>query len=595
MIAQLPCFTFPYLLDRKTSVFVGRISPSVDNETILKILEVCSKLYILIFILQKCGAVETWKRLDDAKTKQYKPFGFCDYQTVDSAMRAIRLLNELDIGGQKLQVKVDEKTKTFMGDYEKRKIELWARWQQDKFEELQATDVKVPVDPALLTTQVPLPYFHVREADKESWYQQVMKEDSIILQLVDDIITGRDTSKSETIAKRLKGELAAVQNTVARIAKEAPDEAEQKKEFLASSIRKFRELEVSREREKTEREKDKERHREREKRRQLDREALKEKERMKYFESEKDRERKRKERELRDLERNEREREMYIERMQKELTAGSLYEQYTDSHRRGKKRYRSSDSDSDEERKRWRKLIRREKERYYFSQMEVDGDSDKSDDEKKPLFIPLEAKIVPPPPPPPKGPEDANVSNFFNPDEYEDENANKKKHMHLLDKIDYKELKRMEQEEKRKKDEEYKKRMEEQTKKRAEAEKKEQWKRERLDPLLIAKSIPNDKPALFAFEMKWSLVDQYNIVDRRLKQFVASKIRELLDTDEPSLVEFVVSKLKLHCKPDDLEKELQDVLMDDTEQFMLKLWKMLVFEVLKTQGELDVYGTVKVE
>ena len=52
-------------------------------------------------------------------------FGFCEYSNPDSALRAIRLLHDLEIGEKKLVVKVDAKTKVVLDNY---KGELNANW-----------------------------------------------------------------------------------------------------------------------------------------------------------------------------------------------------------------------------------------------------------------------------------------------------------------------------------------------------------------------------------------------------------------------------------------------------------------------------------
>lgn len=44
-------------------------------------------------------------------------FGFCEYSSPDAALRAIRLLHDLEIGDKKLVVKVDAKTKLILDTY----------------------------------------------------------------------------------------------------------------------------------------------------------------------------------------------------------------------------------------------------------------------------------------------------------------------------------------------------------------------------------------------------------------------------------------------------------------------------------------------
>jgi len=58
---------------------------------------------------------------------QHKGFGFCDFRNADGGLRALRLLNGLRLGDRTLMLKVDEKTQSYIDDYEKRRKELIAQ------------------------------------------------------------------------------------------------------------------------------------------------------------------------------------------------------------------------------------------------------------------------------------------------------------------------------------------------------------------------------------------------------------------------------------------------------------------------------------
>lgn len=49
----------------------------------------------------------------------FSGFGFCEFGSPESALRAVRLLHDLDVGGKKLVVKVDAKTKAQLDEYKK--------------------------------------------------------------------------------------------------------------------------------------------------------------------------------------------------------------------------------------------------------------------------------------------------------------------------------------------------------------------------------------------------------------------------------------------------------------------------------------------
>ena len=62
-------------------VWVGKIPPSVSDTFILKLLETC-------------GSVASWKRGKDHMDRP-KGFGVCEYHTVESMLKCLRLLNHL--------------------------------------------------------------------------------------------------------------------------------------------------------------------------------------------------------------------------------------------------------------------------------------------------------------------------------------------------------------------------------------------------------------------------------------------------------------------------------------------------------------------
>ncbi|XP_013775685.1 RNA-binding protein 25-like [Limulus polyphemus] len=85
------------------TVFVGNITERASDLLVRQ-------------ILQRCGIVMNWKRVQGANGK-LQAFGFCEYADPESALRAIRLLHDWDIGDKKLVVKVDAKTKEKLDDY----------------------------------------------------------------------------------------------------------------------------------------------------------------------------------------------------------------------------------------------------------------------------------------------------------------------------------------------------------------------------------------------------------------------------------------------------------------------------------------------
>ena len=70
-----------------------------------------------------------------------------------------------------------------------------------------------------------------------------------------------------------------------------------------------------------------------------------------------------------------------------------------------------------------------------------------------------------------------------------------------------------------------------------------------------------------------------------MRPWIVKKIIEYLGEEETVLINFIVTKISTPCNPEDLYTELSPVLDVDTEPFVMKLWRMFVFSVLKAAAE----------
>lgn len=69
----------------------------------------CSKALNLtdlsaVMFAKLCGPVRSWKRAQDPTNGSLKGFGFCEFESAEGVLRALRLLNKLNIDGQELMV-----------------------------------------------------------------------------------------------------------------------------------------------------------------------------------------------------------------------------------------------------------------------------------------------------------------------------------------------------------------------------------------------------------------------------------------------------------------------------------------------------------
>jgi len=104
------------LEDKVTTIWVGKISPLVEDETIKKLLE-------------SCGEVKQWARVE--ANGQLKSFGFAYFFNAEGALRAMRLLDGIRLGEQKLKLTVDATTTKYIEEYEKKKNEFLTKEKAD--------------------------------------------------------------------------------------------------------------------------------------------------------------------------------------------------------------------------------------------------------------------------------------------------------------------------------------------------------------------------------------------------------------------------------------------------------------------------------
>lgn len=71
--------------------------------------------------------MESFRRLRDPKTNIYKTFGYVEYRSAESALTALRVLQDLRIEGSRIELKVGKETEAFLEEYKRKKLEFWAK------------------------------------------------------------------------------------------------------------------------------------------------------------------------------------------------------------------------------------------------------------------------------------------------------------------------------------------------------------------------------------------------------------------------------------------------------------------------------------
>merc|ERR1719183_1782720 len=96
--------------------------------------------------------------------------------------------------------------------------------------------------------------------------------------------------------------------------------------------------------------------------------------------------------------------------------------------------------------------------------------------------------------------------------------------------------------------------------------------------------VPTDKAKAFAFEIDWDVVHGNQIIEKKLRPWVRKKVTEFLGAEEQGMIEFIMRKVSSHTPPGTILAELEGFIDEEAENFTLKMWRMLIFEVLRVKA-----------
>ncbi|XP_015076057.1 RNA-binding protein 25 isoform X3 [Solanum pennellii] len=103
-----------------------------------------------------------------------------------------------------------------------------------------------------------------------------------------------------------------------------------------------------------------------------------------------------------------------------------------------------------------------------------------------------------------------------------------------------------------------------------------------LDAKQLIDMIPKTKDELFSYEINWATYDK-NALHERMRPWISKKITDFLGEEEPTLVDYIVSSTQEHVKATEMLERLQSILDEEAEMFVLKMWRMLIFEIKKVE------------
>ncbi|KAG8366144.1 hypothetical protein BUALT_Bualt17G0045400 [Buddleja alternifolia] len=103
-----------------------------------------------------------------------------------------------------------------------------------------------------------------------------------------------------------------------------------------------------------------------------------------------------------------------------------------------------------------------------------------------------------------------------------------------------------------------------------------------LDAKQLIDTIPKTKDELFSYEINWAIYDQ-NSLHEKMRPWISKKITDFLGEEEVTLVDYIVSSTQEHVDANEMLERLQTILDDEAEMFVLKMWRMLIFEIKRVE------------
>ncbi|KAH9773338.1 splicing factor PWI domain-containing protein / RNA recognition motif (RRM)-containing protein [Citrus sinensis] len=363
----------------QTKVYVGKIAPTADSDFVLSVLKVC-------------GTVKSWKRAQYPSNGTPKGFGFCEFESAEGVLRALRLLNKFNIDGQELMLKVDQATREYLERYVDKKTENTKKLKETQDagagkedESVQSVEKNEPTkapenlkdnETGNKESHDPTNFGVVTEEDRKADQEALEKLTCMVEERLktnplpppppQTTADGSGISNSELPAKARDGDsdVDMIRNDIA----EDKLDDETTSDTKASDHDRPETSSPDRSRVHDRRGRDKERDLKREKEREIDR-----------YEREAERERVRKEREQRrKIEEAEREYERCLkdwEYREREREKERQYEKEKEKERERKRKKEilyDEEEDEDDSRKRWRRSVLEEKRRKRIREKEED-------------------------------------------------------------------------------------------------------------------------------------------------------------------------------------------------------------------------------
>jgi hypothetical protein len=91
-------------------------------------------------------------------------------------------------------------------------------------------------------------------------------------------------------------------------------------------------------------------------------------------------------------------------------------------------------------------------------------------------------------------------------------------------------------------------------------------------------SLPKHSDQILDYQLNWDILISFNVIDSVMHKIVSRRVKEILHVEEPSLIKWVIDTLKKKPTPKFMKHNLYNVLDEETSNFVVAIWKAMIFE-----------------
>ena len=93
--------------------------------------------------------------------------------------------------------------------------------------------------------------------------------------------------------------------------------------------------------------------------------------------------------------------------------------------------------------------------------------------------------------------------------------------------------------------------------------------------------MPKQMEEIYKYQLDWNSIFDYNIIEKICRPWIGKKIKEYMGNEEQLMINIVIKLLNQKCTEKQLFNKIQNILDEESQEFVDKLWKVLVFEDMK--------------